>query len=135
MSKSKLKRLIGGGATGLTLALGAVLVAPSSPAMAGNGVCGSGEWCIWVNDDGTGYGYDNALSDLDYRGDYYPTSGGTVAVDNSSKSVRNRGTTYSIHFYTGYNTAGSVWSYPNNGPLYGLNSTFYLNGSGHIFYN
>ncbi|MFJ8041656.1 CHAP domain-containing protein [Kitasatospora sp. NPDC096147] len=125
---------------GTALAMAIPLVATSTPAFAAarDGVCDSGEFCLYYNSDQGGSVSDFAGSISDYGATqpscYEFKSGGngqSVCVKNNAASVWNRtGQTVRVYFNSGY--AGASQDF-GSGAKGNLNGTLKNNNASHKF--
>ncbi|MFI7341795.1 peptidase inhibitor family I36 protein [Streptomyces sp. NPDC050085] len=73
-----------------------------------NGVCESGEMCLWYNSYYKGGVWDSYWSDAEYTSaDVFHGTGGQI--NNNSASVRNRDATHNTIHYQYYNWTG--WAF------------------------
>jgi murein DD-endopeptidase MepM/ murein hydrolase activator NlpD len=132
-----MKKKLGLAALAAALVSATFLVAPSAYAAARNGVCESGEFCLYYNSDNTGSVSDFAGSISNYSpstGCYKFVSSGAghgVCVKNNAASVWNRTAAVVTVFYkSGY--AGAIDSIPS-GASPNLNANLKNENAGHRF--
>jgi hypothetical protein len=102
----RVKGLVAAGAVAGAIA-GVGLVAAPAQAAARDGSCQVGELCQYYLTNYTGAIFDLVLSDLNFAGDVFPTTG--YSADNNTESYWNRDT-YTWYVYTGANRTGYVGS-------------------------
>lgn len=117
-------------ATAFALATGlAVVGAPAASAAGKNGVCETGELCLFYNSNYGGRIFDLYYSDGDFRGDVFP--GSTTSANNNTASYWNNDhLTWDV--YTGANRSGSRGYLPPG--HYGNFSSIYKNTVSSAYY-
>lgn len=120
----------------LLLGAGALTAAPAHAATARNGVCESGEFCLYYNSNEAGSvsDFSTSISDYgatqpscyDFKG---PGNGKGLCVKNNAASVWNRtGKTVTVYYNSGYAGASQKFA---SGAKGNLNSTLKNNNASH----
>jgi hypothetical protein len=103
---SRLRRRLAtlGTAAALVGGVGVATAGPASAATHKNGVCESGELCLYYLTDYRGPVFDLYVSDNDFSNDYFP--GTSTRANDNTESVWNRDT-YTWYVYVHANRGGS----------------------------
>lgn len=140
-SLSRLKRMGRVGVAAMALSASMLVVAPATDAAAAtahNGVCESGEFCLYYLTDRSGSVSDFSGSIADY-GATQPScyefrgvgAGQGLCVKNNAESVWNRSShAVRVYFHSSYGGASQLFA---AGEIGDLNATLFINNASHKF--
>ncbi len=118
-------------ASAFALATGLIVAgAPAASAAGKDGVCQSGELCLYYNSNYGGRIFDLYVNDSNFSGDVFP--GTTTSANNNTASYFNADT-YTWYVYTGANRSGSRGNLPPG--HYGNFSSIYKNTVSSAYYH